>query len=84
MSLKWKFLRLPSARVKIRQIPHINFGTTCQLLFLILMTQNSSVTFKLIHFLLWIKGFHQNPNFETFECLVKICQSSHVIFQTTS
>ena len=28
----------------------------------------SSVDFKLILFLLWIKGSHQNPNFETFKC----------------
>ena len=32
------------------------------------MTNNSDVNFKLIHFLLWIKGFHQSPNFETFKC----------------
>ena len=32
------------------------------------MTQNSSVNFKLIHFLLWIKRYHLNPNFETFKC----------------
>ena len=32
------------------------------------MTHNSSVIFKLIHFLLWIKGSHQSTNFETFEC----------------
>ena len=36
--------------------------------FFIVMTHNSSVNFKLIHFLLWIKGSHQSPNFETFEC----------------
>ena len=33
---------------------------------------NSPVNFKLIHFLLWIKGSHQSPNFYTFErALVK-------------
>ena len=31
------------------------------------MTHNSSVNFKLRHFLLWIKGFRQSSNFETFE-----------------
>ena len=36
--------------------------------FFIVMTHNSSVNFKLIHFLLWIKGSHQSPNFETFKC----------------
>ena len=35
------------------------------------MTQNSSVNFKLIHFLLWTKGSHQNPNFDTFKCSCK-------------
>ena len=27
------------------------------------MTHNSPLSFKLIHFLLWIKGSHQGPNF---------------------
>ena len=36
--------------------------------FFIVMTYNSSVNFKLIHFLLWTKGSYQSPNFETFEC----------------
>ena len=36
--------------------------------FFIVMTHNSSGNFKLIHFLLSIKGFHQSPNFETFKC----------------
>ena len=31
------------------------------------ITHNSSVNFKLIYFLLWIKGSHQSPNFETFK-----------------
>ena len=35
--------------------------------FFIVMTHNSSVDFKLILFLLWIKGSHQSPNFETFK-----------------
>ena len=35
--------------------------------FFIVMTYNSSVNFKLIHFLLWTKGSYQSPNFETFE-----------------
>ena len=37
-------------------------------LFFIVMTDNSSVDFKLILFQLWIKGPHQNPNFESFKC----------------
>ena len=36
--------------------------------FLIVMTRNALVNSKLIYFLLWIKGFHQSHNFETFEC----------------
>ena len=36
--------------------------------FFIAMTCNSSVNFKLIHFLLWTKGSHQSPNFDTFKC----------------
>ena len=32
------------------------------------MMHKFSVNFKLIDFLLWIKGSHQSPNFETFEC----------------
>ena len=35
--------------------------------FFIFMTHNSSVNFKLIHILLWTKGFHQSPNYETFQ-----------------
>ena len=35
--------------------------------FLIVMTHSSSVKFKLINFLLWIKGPHQILNFETLE-----------------
>ena len=36
--------------------------------FFIVMTHDSFVNFKLIHFLLRIKGSHQRSNFETFEC----------------
>ena len=39
--------------------------------FFIVMIHNSSVNFKLMHFLLWIKGSHKTPNFETFKCSVK-------------
>ena len=71
--LKCKYLRLSSGRVKIRQIPYVNFETTSWFLskfasLFIFMTHNSSINFKLIHFLFWIKSSHQNPNFETFEC----------------
>ena len=36
--------------------------------FFIVTTYNSSVNFKLIHFLLWTKGSHQSPNFDIFKC----------------
>ena len=36
--------------------------------FFIIMTYNSAVNLKLIHFLLWIKGSYQSLNFKTFEC----------------
>ena len=83
--LKCKVLRFSSAQV------HVNFETSqflskfCIISFLIVMTHNSSVNFKLIHFLLWIKGSYQSPNFETFvSALVKIYQVPPIIFQTTS
>ena len=36
--------------------------------FFIVMTNNSSANFKLIHFLLWVKESHQSPNFDIFKC----------------
>ena len=36
--------------------------------FFIVMTHNSYVNFKLIHFLFWAKGSHESPNFDTFQC----------------
>ena len=35
--------------------------------FFIVMTHNSTVNFKVIHFLLWAKGSYQSSNFDTFE-----------------
>ena len=32
------------------------------------LKHNFPVNFKHIHFLLWIKGSHQSPNFDTFKC----------------
>ena len=43
--------------------------------FFIVMTNNSNVNFKLINFLLWIKEFHQGPNFETMKYSVKNFQN---------
>ena len=45
----------------------VNFSSNFALFF-IFMTHNSSVDFKLILFLLWIKGSHHYPNFETLNC----------------
>ena len=59
--LESKFFRFSSAQVKIHQIPLV-------MSFFIVMTHNSSVNFKLIHFLLWTKGSHQSPNFDNFKC----------------
>ena len=47
-----------------RQVSYVSSFAT----FFIVMTYNFSVNFKLILFLLWIKGSHQSPNSETFEC----------------
>ena len=35
--------------------------------FFIVMTHNSTVNLKLIHFLLWTKGSYESSNFDTFE-----------------
>ena len=59
--IKQQIFKFLSARVKIHQIPHV-------MSFFIVMTHDSSVNFKLINFLLWTKGSHQSPNFDTFEC----------------
>ena len=61
LSLKFfKFLMsFPKPQVKFSS----NFAS-----FFILMTHNSFVNFKLIHFLFWIKRSHQSSNFENFVC----------------
>ena len=48
--------------------------------FFIAMTHNSSVSFNLIHLLFWMKGSHQSPNFETFECSCKNLSNSSCDF----
>ena len=70
--LKSEFFRFPSVRVKICQIPLVNFQVTSQFLFkfcIILHCHgyHSSVNFNLMHFLPWAKGSHQSPNFDTFK-----------------
>ena len=66
-------MRFSSAWVKICQILHVTFELRSQFLFKftslsIVMTHNSPVNFKLIFFLLWTKGAHQSPIFDTFKC----------------
>ena len=61
--LGWNSAGSSSQSWNSKSVPLRNFAS-----FFIVMTQNSSVNFKLIHFLLWIKGSHQSPNFETFKC----------------
>ena len=48
--------------------------------FFIVMTHNSSVNFKVIHFLLWAKGSHQSSNFDTFKCSGENLQNSSCHF----
>ena len=72
--LKCKFFRFSGTRVKIPQIPLMSIlnwqvsSLSIFASFFIVMTNNSSSNFKLIHFLLWIKGPNKIPNFETFVC----------------
>ena len=49
--------------------------------FFIVMTHNSTVDLKLIHFLLWPKGSYQSSNFDTFKCSGENLQNSwcHVL-----
>ena len=73
-SLKCKLFGLLSVVGKIRQIAQVNFETASQFLFksapvFIAMTHDASVNFKLMQFLLSIKGSHQSPNFEIFQVL---------------
>ena len=53
--------------------------------FFIAITHNSPLRFKLIHFILCIKGSNESPNFENFVCSGEnLCHFPYVIFQTTS
>ena len=71
--LRCRFLRLSSAQVEfvkfLMSILNWQINSSSNFVsFFIVMTQNYPVNFKLIQFLLWIKGCHQGPNFETFKC----------------
>ena len=50
------------------------------ILFFIVMTHDSTVNLKLIHFLLWTKGSYQSSNFDTFECSGENLQNSSCHF----
>ena len=72
-SLTCKFLRLSSARAKLCQIPHINFETKSQFLskfYIILHYHNFVISFRLIHFVLWILS----------KCPVKVPKSNVIYF----
>ena len=45
----------------------VNSSSNFALVFIV-MTHNSSANFKVIPFLLWTKGSHQSPSFDTFKC----------------
>ena len=77
--LRTKFVRFLMSILNWQVNSSSNFAS-----FFIVMTHNSLVSFELMHFLLWIKGSNQSPNFETFEFSVENLPNYHVIFQTTS
>ena len=87
--LKYKFLRFFSARVKIvkflMSILNGQYNSSSNFAsILIVMRQNSLVNFKVIHFLLWIKGSHQSPKFLGFQrCSGKNLLNSSFIFEST-
>ena len=81
--IKWKFLRLSSARVKIHLIPQVNFSSNFASFFIV-MTYNSSVNFKLILFYFGLTVPIKIPILRIAIALVKICHVSHVIFQATN
>ena len=61
--LESKFVKLLMSVLKWQVNSSSNFA-----LFFIIMTHNSSANFKVIPFLLWTKGSHQSPSFDTFKC----------------
>ena len=48
--------------------------------FFIVTRHSSPVNFKLVHFLLWIKGSHQSPDYEIFECSAENLPNSSLHF----
>ena len=85
--LKCKFLRLSSDRVKIRQIPYVNFESTSQFLFRFFIILQCQHITPLYIFSLCIFYFVQKDPMKISmvtlsSVLVKICQIPQVIFQT--
>ena len=69
----WKFVKFFMSFLKEQVIFPSDFaahwnGTSIPLQILHHSSLSWPVNFKLIHFLLWIKGSFQSPNFETFDC----------------
>ena len=60
--LRWKYVKFLMSIWKWQVNSSSSFAS-----FFAVMTHNSYVNFKLIHFLLWMKESHQSPNFETFK-----------------
>ena len=58
-----KLIKFPMSIFKRQVNSYSNFAS-----FFIVITHYSSVNFELILFLLWIKGSHQSPNFDTSKC----------------
>ena len=84
--LKCKFLRLSSDRVKIRQIPYVNFESTSQFLFRFFIILQCQHITPLYIFSLCIFYFVQKDPMKISmvtlsNVLVKICQIPQVIFQ---
>ena len=70
--LESKFVKFLMSILKRQVNSSSNFTS-----FFIVMTHNFSVNFKLIHFLLWIKGSHQSQTFKIFQVLWWKCSSCH-------
>ena len=86
--LKCKYLRFSSARVRTQVFMSIlkrqvnsssNFAS-----FFIAITNKSTVKFKLIHFLLWIKESVKVQILRLSSALVKISQIPHIVFENKS
>ena len=75
--LESKFVKFLMSVLKWQVNSFSNFA-----LFLIVMTYNSPVNFKVIPFLLWTKGYHQSPNFDTFKCSGKNLSNFSSLFSS--